>query len=192
METTVTVTEAFSRRARVLILLGLLAVLVGCDQATKKYAVDHWKGEAEQVYLDGFFRIKYAENPGAFLSLFAGLSPSIRFWILTVGNGVVLGAFGMFLIVGHHPDRWFFTGLALVVVGGVGNLIDRIRLGGRVIDFLILGRELPLQTGVFNVADVAITVGFLMLVPLVVLGDRSAKKAADGTSAPQPVEATGA
>lgn len=192
---TVTETEKFSRRGRVLILLGLLIALVGCDQATKKYAVDHWKGADEQVYLDGFFRIKYAENPGAFLSLFAGLPPMARFWILTVGNGLVLGAFGLFLIVGHHPDRWFFTGLSLVVVGGVGNLIDRIRLGGRVIDFLILGRQLPLQTGVFNVADVAITVGFLMLIPLVVMGDRAAKPAADTPAAPpespRPIENVG-
>lgn len=168
--------EAFSRRGRILLLLAMLVALVGCDQVTKNYAVEHWQGQEEQVYLNGFFRIKYAENPGAFLSLFAGLPAAARFWILTVGNGLILGAFGLFLIVGHHPDRWFFTGLALVVVGGIGNLIDRIRLGGRVIDFLIIGRELPLQTGVFNVADVAITVGFLMLIPLVVMGERQSKE----------------
>ena len=176
-------TEAFSRRGRILLLLGLLVVLVGCDQATKKYAMDHLRGQEEQVYLNGFFRIKYAENPGAFLSLFAGLPPAARFWILTVGNGIVLGAFAFFLVFGRHPDRWFFTGLALVVVGGVGNLIDRIRLGGRVIDFLIIGRELPLQTGVFNVADVAITVGFLMLIPLVAFGDQQ-QKGTEETSVP--------
>lgn len=176
-------TEAFSLRGRILLLLGLMVALVGSDQATKKYARENWQGQEEQVYLNGFFRIKYAENPGAFLSLFAGLPASARFWILTVGNGLVLGAFGVFLVVGRHPDRWFFTGLALVVVGGIGNLIDRIRLGGRVIDFLILGRELPLQTGVFNVADVAITVGFLMLIPLVVFGEKPAK-GIEGTSEP--------
>ena len=169
-------TEAFSRRGRILLLLGLLVALVGCDQATKQYAVEHWRGQEEQVFLNGFFRIKYAENPGAFLSLFAGLPAAARFWILTVGNGIVLGAFALFLIFGRHPDRWFFTGLALVVVGGIGNLIDRIRLGGRVIDFLIIGRELPLQTGVFNVADVAITVGFLMLIPLVAFGEQQPKE----------------
>lgn len=164
--------ENLSRRFRLLVLCGLLVALVGCDQATKKYAYDNWQDAPEQSYLNGYFRIKYAENPGAFLSLFAGLSPQVRFWILTVGNGVVLAGFGYFLVAGRHPDKWFFTGLSLVVVGGVGNLIDRIRLGGRVIDFLILGKNVPLQTGVFNVADMAITAGFLMLIPLVIMGER--------------------
>lgn len=178
-------TESLSRRFRLLVLCGLLVALVGCDQVTKKYAVDNWRGQPEQRYLNGYFRINYAENPGAFLSLFAGFPPQVRFWILTVGNGAVLLGFGIYLIAGKHPDKWFFTGLALVVVGGVGNLIDRIRLGGRVIDFLILGKELPLQTGVFNVADIAITTGFLMLIPLVIRGEAKAREepAADPVSA---------
>jgi signal peptidase II len=176
---------------RVLILLGLLVALVGCDQATKKYAVDHFRGQPEQIYLDGYFRIKYAENPGAFLSLFANMSPAVRFTILTLGNAIVLFGFFFYLIWGT-PDRWMFTGLSLIVVGGFGNLIDRVRLGGRVIDFLILGRELPLQTGVFNVADMAITAGFLILIPLVLKGDPKAKEAAPAAStSPVPSPAAG-
>jgi signal peptidase II len=54
-------------------------------------------------------------------------------------------------------------GLALVAGGGLGNLVDRFRLRGYVIDFMNLGLG-PVRTGVFNVADVAIVAGVILLV----------------------------
>jgi len=52
--------------------------------------------------------------------------------------------------------------VALLFAGGVGNLIDRVTSGGSVVDFIKLGIG-PVRTGIFNVADVAITVGALIL-----------------------------
>ena len=52
--------------------------------------------------------------------------------------------------------------IAFIIGGGVGNLIDRFRLGGRVTDFIYLQAGV-LHTGVFNVADMAITFGVLWL-----------------------------
>ena len=54
-------------------------------------------------------------------------------------------------------------GCTLLLAGAVGNLIDRIRLDGLVIDFLNLGIG-PLRTGIFNVADMAIMAGAVLLV----------------------------
>ena len=53
--------------------------------------------------------------------------------------------------------------VALLVAGGAGNLIDRIRFRGVVTDFLVLSFG-PLHTGVFNVADMAITAAVLWLI----------------------------
>lgn len=47
--------------------------------------------------------------------------------------------------------------------GGLGNLLDRIMNDGRVIDFMNLGIG-PLRTGIFNVADVCITIGVVLLI----------------------------
>jgi signal peptidase II len=55
-----------------------------------------------------------------------------------------------------------FIGLCLLTGGGLGNLIDRISNNGAVTDFLRLGIG-PLRTGIFNLADVAIVSGVLML-----------------------------
>jgi signal peptidase II len=52
---------------------------------------------------------------------------------------------------------------ALLLGGAIGNLIDRVRFDGLVIDFMNLGIG-PLRTGIFNVADVAISVGAVLLI----------------------------
>jgi len=150
---------------RFVILALLLVSLVGCDQASKHYAVTHWKNQPPQSYLGDVFRIHYAENPGAFLSLAAGLPRAARFWLLTVMNAAVLAGVGWFLLFRRDVDRMTFAALGLILAGGIGNLIDRVRLDGIVIDFLNVGIG-GVRTGIFNVADIAITAGFLMLVPI--------------------------
>lgn len=60
---------------------------------------------------------------------------------------------------GYHSS---VAAVALLFAGGVGNLIDRVTSGGSVVDFINLGIG-PVHTGIFNVADVAITVGALIL-----------------------------
>jgi signal peptidase II len=63
-------------------------------------------------------------------------------------------------------DQLFFLkqfGLILILSGGLGNLLDRISNSGKVIDFIRL--ELPgISTGIFNIADFYVTIGFIMLV----------------------------
>lgn len=54
-------------------------------------------------------------------------------------------------------------GLSHIIGGGIGNLIDRIFNSGAVIDFMNIGIN-DLRTGIFNIADVAITAGIVMLI----------------------------
>ena len=162
-------TDSMSRTSRVRLLLVLLVSLVGCDQASKEYAVTHWKGQPRQSYLGDLFRIEYAENSGAFLSLFGNLSPNVRYAILVIGNGLLMMVLVIGILLMPQIDRWSYLAWALVFAGGIGNLIDRIRINA-VIDFLNLGIG-PVRTGIFNVADMAITAGFLMLVPQIFRGE---------------------
>lgn len=156
-------------RWRMAFLAVVLVMCVGCDQATKQMAVEHLKGPPPQYYsfFGDTFRIQYAENPGAFLSLAANLSPDVRFWLLTVVNGVVLMFVAAIVLFRQDIDRLSMTALTLILAGGIGNLIDRVTTqNGVVIDFLNLGIG-NLRTGVFNVADMAITAGFVLLLPYV-------------------------
>jgi signal peptidase II len=154
-----------ARGTRGMLLLAISAVTVSLDQLSKIYAISHWKGQPPQVFFGDLFRIQYAENDGAFLSLLANMPDAVRFWVLTVINGLVLAGMAGYLLAGRHLNFRTFLPLALIVAGGIGNLIDRIRFNF-VVDFFNLGIG-NLRTGIFNVADMAITAGFLLMLPLV-------------------------
>ncbi|MFV0443729.1 MAG: signal peptidase II [Planctomycetaceae bacterium] len=160
---------------RAFLLGGFVVVVLAFDQWTKVYAMTHWQPTSLKPlsYLNGMFRIQYAENPGAFLSLFGGLDQAFRFWLFQIVNGaMLLGVTGLLLSGRWPPDLWQWSALALILAGGIGNLIDRVRFENHVIDFLIVSSgaaQVPffgeIRTGIFNIADIAITAGFLMLLP---------------------------
>lgn len=141
------------------VALAFLALL-GCDQATKALARDTLAASPPVSLLGGAVRFQYAENPGAFLSLGAGLSPQWRFLLGVVFSGAALVGLAVFAARSTQLSTVQRLGLGLVVAGGLGNLVDRIVNDGRVVDFVSLGVG-PLRTGIFNVADVAITAGVL-------------------------------
>ena len=143
----------------------LLSVII-VDQVSKYFVRAMISPQSSSEYLGGFFRVEHAQNKGAFLSLGAGLESRMRFWIFTVLVAAFL-AWAFWVLVRKTPrnrapmDNMAATGLALVVAGGVGNLIDRV-LFESVTDFLNLGLG-PVRTGIFNVADMAIVAGILLL-----------------------------
>lgn len=144
---------------RVVLLLVVCAVS-GCDQWTKQLV--RREPFESRTFLGGALTITHAENRGAFLSLGSMLSDRTRITILTVGVAVLLAA-ALIALFRNPPALRPRIALALIIGGGVGNLIDRIARSGFVTDFLYL-RAGPLHTGVFNIADVAITGGVLWMV----------------------------
>ncbi|OGQ26740.1 MAG: hypothetical protein A2138_23370 [Deltaproteobacteria bacterium RBG_16_71_12] len=167
-------------RTRLLLLLVVLVPCIACDQASKALAVTHLKGApALSLELAPLLaRLVYAENPGAFLGLGRALPEGLRVAVLAVGVALMLAALTAALLW-RETTRPITLGLALLIAGGAGNLIDRVaRPGGRVVDFAQLGVQLgplDLRTGVFNVADLAIVAGALMLA-LVTLRRRRAQR----------------
>jgi signal peptidase II len=148
-----------NRAAQLLVLFLLLATSVGCDQAAKIFAEAQLSHSEPISVLNGVVRFEYAENSGAFLSLGSALPASARFFLLVV---VVAGLLALgigFTIFSDRINLRQKAVLALAVGGGLGNLIDRISHGA-VVDFMSLGIG-PLRTGIFNFADVAITVGMV-------------------------------
>ncbi len=148
---------------RIAVLILVLFVCVGCDQATKSVAQNTLAGAEPIVLLNGMVRLQYAENSGAFLSLGAGLSGETQHWIFVVLVALILvGIFVFMLRSSLQMHILSLVGLALFVGGGLGNLIDRLTNDGRVIDFMNVGIG-PLRTGIFNVADMALMAGIGLL-----------------------------
>ena len=141
-------------------LLILIVTTLALDQATKALARSFLRGGAPRQH--GLLTLVYAENAGAFLSLGERLPRAARRVIFDGLVTVGIAAAAWFLFTGRIHARGDDVALALIVGGGVGNLIDRMRFGGLVTDFIFL-RAGPLHTGVFNLADMAITGGVLWL-----------------------------
>jgi signal peptidase II len=150
------------RFKRSLLALLLLIVCVGCDQLTKDVARQYLALEPPQSWFYDTVRLQYAENTGAFLSLGGGFSEGIRVLLFQVFPALCLVALATVLFAQQIP---LSTAIAwsLVLSGGLGNLLDRIMNDGRVIDFMNLGIG-SLRTGIFNVADVCITTGVVLLI----------------------------
>jgi signal peptidase II len=141
----------------------LLALTIGVDQATKRMAIRFLKDGPAYTYLGDIFRLTYAENSGAFLSLGSQLPDNARFWVLTGGVGVLLLGLLVFSLIGKKLDGWQVAGYSVIAAGGISNWIDRATREGYVVDFMNMGIGKWVRTGVFNVADVAILVGIGLL-----------------------------
>jgi signal peptidase II len=159
-----------TRPRRLLLALLLMGVTIGCDRVTKDLAEARLRGEGRRSYLGDTVRLEYIENQGAFLGLGRGMGPRARFWAFTVGTGVLVAALAGGLVLGRGGRLLDVTAGALLCGGGLSNLIDRAARDGAVVDFLNVGIG-PLRTGIFNVADMAITGAVCVLL----LGQRARK-----------------
>jgi signal peptidase II len=149
---------------RVVLLAAGLAT-IGCDHVTKHAATTMLAGRPSQSYLGDIVRLAYAENAGGFLSLGATLPAPTRTAVFTVGTGLVLLMLAILMFrrqveLGHFPGS-SALGLTLFLAGGASNWLDRA-LRGSVVDFLNVGVG-TVRTGIFNIADMAIMAGALLL-----------------------------
>ena len=96
------------------------------------------------------------------MSLGALMPARWRTAAFTVGAGVGLAAILFYALLAARAGFAQVLGLSLVCGGGVGNLIDRVARDGLVRDFLNVGVG-PLRTGIFNLADVALMAGCVLL-----------------------------
>lgn len=150
------------RWPRILLVLLTVIACVGCDQTTKAVAERHLK-QTRVVSLAGdTLRLHYAKNRGGFLSLGAALSPAVRTWIFIVAVGAALALLLVYLTLGSAPSLLGTLARALIAGGGMSNLIDRLTHDGAVVDFLNIGLG-SVRTGIFNLADVAIMAGVVLL-----------------------------
>ena len=137
------------------------ALLLGAaDQATKVWAVGNLPLYEPRVLVHGLFDLVHVRNTGVAFSLLSNLDHRWVHPFLILATVLAVGA--VLAYIAYLPCRGAApVGLGLILGGAIGNLIDRARLG-YVVDFLDLywrGHHWP----TFNVADVGITVGVVLL-----------------------------
>ena len=136
-----------------------LVLLVALDQWTKYLAVTHLT-DSPLILIDGIFELRYLENRGSAF----GMLQNKRAFLLAIGIFVL--AFGAVYFV-KLPWNKKMNSLRILAVciaaGGIGNMIDRIRLG-YVVDFFYFKL---INFPIFNVADIYVTVSVAILFVLI-------------------------
>lgn len=143
------------------IYMGVSLGVVALDQLTK-WAVLAWVPLYDKIAINSFINITHQQNRGAAFSFLADASGWQR-WFFTILAVAVSVAIVVWLWrIRREGLLVLSSGLAMVLGGAVGNVIDRIRFG-HVVDFIqvmIAGWPFPS----FNVADSAISVGAALLI----------------------------
>jgi signal peptidase II len=150
-----------------------IAVLV-LDQMTKVAAHRYLSDRGVVEIIPNFFSLWYSLNPGGLFGAFRDWNSPVRFVLLTLLPIVAVGLISVYLAKSREIDRPTLSGLALVLGGAMGNLVDRL-IRGEVIDFLdvyvapsSLADWLVTHFGTahwptFNIADSSIVIGASLL-----------------------------
>jgi len=132
-------------------------VIVGGDQITK-IIVDHTLQLNEgYTIIDNFFYFTYSHNSGAAWGILEG-----RMFLFYIVSFIATIGIGYYFLESKPYQKLTRFGLVLVFSGMIGNLIDRIAFGyvRDFISFIIFGYDFP----IFNVADMAITIGVALII----------------------------
>lgn len=140
----------------------ILAVIVGllviaADQVSKYIVVNNMTLGGKSIpFIDGFMEFLYIHNEGGAWGFMSG-----KTWLL-VSVTIIAMLICLALLLRHgYKNKVLCWALTLILAGGIGNLIDRVLRGGKVVDFLHFEF---IDFPVFNVADIAVCVGAGLLV----------------------------
>lgn len=165
-------------------MLLLLAAYTLADLGTKEWAIERLSTErtqgrtevcqvdardhiqyqrvptAPQSFIDGVLRFTYAENCGASFSMLRSAPGWLRMLLFGIAGACASIAL-IWMYVRGGGSSLFAAAVPLIVSGAIGNLSDRVR-HGYVIDFIQVDPAL-FQYPIFNVADIALCIGFALL-----------------------------
>lgn len=131
-----------------------IIVMVVLDQLSKWLAVVYLAPVGSVPFIPGVLRLTYAHNTGAAFSMLAGRQE------LLIGVTAAAMLVMLWLLLRRKmPNAFAHWGLAMIVGGGIGNLIDRV-LNGYVVDYFDV---IFMKFAIFNVADCFVVVGCVML-----------------------------
>ncbi len=163
-----------SFKKKLVLFLPIFLLCLWVDQWSKAEAIESLKGQMPRFFLDGFFQLIYAENTGAWGSLGSDWPWPLRELFLLYLPIAAILVFLVYLFKTKSFSIWHFTGMSLILSGGIANLIDRVRFS-YVVDFMWMGFP-KLGTNIFNFADVFIMVGLGLYLIGALIDSRQDKK----------------
>lgn len=142
-------------------ILLIVILNIGCDQVSKEMVRSNVLANESIFVIGSHLTLTRVENTGAFLSVGDSLPQGTKNILLSALPlaALILG-FG-YLLTRKNIKAVPLIGFCFILGGGVGNIFDRV-LYGSVTDFLHINAG-PFQTGIFNMADVSIVTGTLIV-----------------------------
>lgn len=119
-----------------------------------------------------YFQLIWVENKGAFLGMGSDMNPTLRLIFLLILPTIVLIYVIYYIVKTKELDRLSLIAFCCIVGGGIANVFDRI-VFGEVTDFLFIKITETIKTGIFNVADLSVTTGMIMLLLSGIFGAKS-------------------
>lgn len=144
--------------------LGIILIVllnIGCDQISKGVVRKNVVNRDYIQLLDDNFILTNVENTGAMLGFGDGFSPLLKLVVLQALPIIVLLMLLFQILYKTKMNVGFLIASAFVIGGGIGNLYDRV-VRGSVTDFFQI-KIGQLITGIFNMADVSVTLGVLCI-----------------------------
>ena len=149
-------------------MCGLSAVVILLDQLSKFVVFRVLMADKLEIVVLPVFSLVKRYNTGISFSLFA-TDHEVGPWIFALLAAII--ALGLLIWLSQTAERLPAIGLALVVGGAIGNVIDRVR-EGKVLDFILVYWPDVFYWPAFNLADSAITIGVALLIYDGVFGGR--------------------
>mgnify|MGYP006136301325 FL=1 len=147
---------------RTLLILILVIFNIGLDQVSKGIVRETVVPGSRTELLGKQLQLMNVENSGAFLSMGSDSNPTVKLIFLLILPVIVLGIVLYYVLTNKTLDRLSIIGFSSIAGGGIANLYDRF-LYGSVTDFLFMDFGGVFKTGVFNIADLSVTTGMVLL-----------------------------
>ena len=148
--------------SRNLSIILLIVANITIDQISK--VVVRATIEEDQVIkiIGDNFIMTRVQNSGAFLGMGSELNDTLRLILLLILPVVVLGGVIYYILKNKALDRLSLIAFCCIIGGGIANVFDRI-VEGSVTDFFYIKLTDIIRTGIFNVADMSVTFGMILL-----------------------------
>ncbi|RED43191.1 signal peptidase II [Winogradskyella eximia] len=140
----------------------LIIFNIAIDQISKVIVRNTLTFREEVNVIGDYFQLIWVENKGAFLGMGSDMDPTLRLIFLLILPTLVLGYVIYYIIKTKELDRLSLIAFCCIAGGGIANVFDRIAFG-QVTDFFFINLGGVFKTGIFNIADLSVTIGMVML-----------------------------
>ena len=140
----------------------IIALSIFLDQISKILIRKNVEQYSDIKLIGEYFILTNVENSGAFLGMGSGFSPIMKSVFLIILPIIVLISIIIYVYRDKEIDKVSLIGFSIIIGGGIGNIFDRI-IYGSVTDFLFIDLGGIFKTGIFNIADLAVTTGMILI-----------------------------